>query len=95
MNQDIGANINERIAAFTKDQREQLQHLFIHLVYVLENPGLKGFLFHTLPSAPASEIEPVLLHSINVELDEVEEMMCGFIAAKNAQHPDATPARSH
>lgn len=89
MNPNIGANINERIAAFNQEQREHLQHLFIHLVYIVENPSLKGFLFHTLPSPETSEIEPVLLHTVNVELGEVEEMMCSFLAARNATAPAA------
>lgn len=86
----IDVIINEKIASLSDEKRGLLQHLFIHMVQVIANDQLQGFFFHTLPSPVESDIEPVLLHSINCEMDEVEEMMCNFIATRTAMAAEAT-----
>ena len=83
-------DINALIQSLTEDKRAHLQHLFVHMVQVIASDSLTGFFFHTLPSPQDSEIEGVLLHSINCDMDEVEEMMCNFLAARNAAIAAAT-----
>ncbi len=95
---NIADDINQRVAALSEDQRAQLQHLFLHLVFVIENPRLQGFFIHTLPSPAEADIEPVLGHSINADLNAVEEMLCNFLAVRAAMAADEAgvdPTRSH
>jgi hypothetical protein len=76
--------VSARILALTEDQRDHLQHLLVVLIQIIENPKLQGFVMHTLPSPEDSEIEGVLLHTVNCGMEEVEEMMCNLLAARNA-----------
>jgi hypothetical protein len=90
--------VSAMILAMSAEKRDHLQHLFVHLVQVVADDKLSGFLFHTLPSPDDSDIEGVLMHTIGCGMEEVEEMMCNFIAARTAAMAAATntdPTRTH
>jgi hypothetical protein len=90
--------ITAQIAALPEEQRAHLQHLFLHLVQVFSNKKLSGFFIHTLPSPEDIEYEPVLMHTVNCDMREVEQMMCNFLAARSAMDAAETstdPTRTH
>jgi len=91
-------HMTRMIQGLSEEKRDVLQHIFMHLVHVVANDKLQGFFMHTLPSADDSDIEPVLMHSINCGVEEVEEMMCNFLAARSAMAAAASntdPTRTH
>ena len=91
-------DINDIIQAMSQEDRNHLQHLFVHLVQVVSDKKLSGFFMHIMPSPDDSPIEAVLVHTIKCDYNEVEEMMCNFLAARNAAVAAATstdPTRKH
>lgn len=89
--------INALITSLDETRRANLQHVFVHLVQVIANPALHGFFMHTMPSPEDSEMESILVHGINCDGMDIEELMCNFLAARNAQAAadESNPERKH
>ena len=85
--------LNKRIAALTDEQREMLQHLFLHLISAFEHPELPALFMQVMPSNPDSNIEGVLVHTMNGGIEHAEQMMCNFLAARAAAAGDADQPR--